>query len=316
LPGGDRAKLWNAASTLLPLYYNLGTTHFDEELLTEAEQYFKQSGEVADQLKRAQKWKNNYVSIDTLHLNAWMGAGFAASKRKDWKAAETYFQHAQTHFPNHATSLNLLIDAKIELGSFTDAEFLVREAKRRFPQVAAWDFLQMNLYLASKQWEKALAQVDKLIQLEPGNESLYTTKASLLEQELSSIPVNKITASQRDKVDRAYQEATQKFPMSEDAWYSYGTFYYNMYAKLTSLLVKTSEDNPTLDRITADARQILIEKGLPAFKRVQQLNPKDINSLIALSNIYQMQDNTTEFKRVSERLKRLQNGETPSSSLY
>jgi tetratricopeptide (TPR) repeat protein len=316
LPQEDRAKFWNMINQMLPDYVDFSFSKIQNEEFFDAEEHLKISRQLLEMGNISDSWSNKEIHLDTLYLNVLIGTGYTHTQLQQWQKAAEVYQKVNQRFPSEKLGWTGYLKTLIALKQFHEAESVLQQAKKRFPSDTELLFTEMNVFLASNQWKKALTQIDQLIQLEPGNESLYTTKASLLEQELSTIPVNKITASQRDKVDRAYQEATQKFPMSEDAWYSYGTFYYNMYANLTSMLAKTSEDDPTLERITADARKILIEKGLPAFKRVQQLNPKDINSLIALSNIYQMQDNTTELKRVSERLNLLKDGKKPNSSLY
>lgn len=316
LGGRDERTLCSAASTLVLDYIDWATEQANESNGTEAEKIYYQSWEVADLLKKMNRWDNKYQSVDTVRMTALIGASYAASQMSNWKTTERYTLLAQSQFPEQSSIWSLLIESKIKLSQHSDAEKLLQEAKRKFPDENGWEFQEMNNYLQSKQWSKALKQVDRLIQLEPTNESLYTTKASLLEQEINGISPDKVTPAQRNRIERAYQEATQKFPQSEDAWYGYGTFFYNYYANLTSLSAQSASENPTLDRLLSEAGKMVIEKSTPAFKRVQQINPKDINSLIALKAIFEIQGNATELKRVSDRLKLIQEGKNPTSSLY
>lgn len=109
-----------------------------------------------------------------------------------------------------------------------------------------------------------------------------------------------------------FMQATTKDAKNADAYYGLGAFYYNVAAKMTTILNKLADDyskegTKKYDAIKAEVFA-LFDKSLPSFKMSESLNPNDKNCLIALKEIYARKgdfDTSNEFKK---RLEVLENG--------
>ncbi|HKK60928.1 MAG TPA: hypothetical protein VJ951_00110, partial [Bacteroidales bacterium] len=103
-----------------------------------------------------------------------------------------------------------------------------------------------------------------------------------------------------------------------EPYYSVGSIYFNEAAVITQQMSELGIEKP--DQIMYDSLKIesekLFEKALPYFKKAESLNPNDINSLIALREIFAR---TNEYEKVQElkvRVEKIQSGEEFTSSYF
>ena len=91
-----------------------------------------------------------------------------------------------------------------------------------------------------------------------------------------------------------YQQALVKDPKSFDANYSIGALWYNKAAAYSVELNAFSNDYSPAGTKKYDAKKAQMDetfiKALPFFQQAEVLNPKDMNTLIALKEIYARQD--------------------------
>ena len=95
-----------------------------------------------------------------------------------------------------------------------------------------------------------------------------------------------------------------KDPQNFDATYSIGALYYNKAASMTSELNKLSNDFSAAGTKKIQCHQIgngrnFFEQGLPFFQKAEELDPNDLNTMIALKEIYARKgkmDKAAEYK--------------------
>jgi hypothetical protein len=114
------------------------------------------------------------------------------------------------------------------------------------------------------------------------------------------------------------KDANAKDAKNVDAIYSVGALYYNRAAVLTQKLNKLADDysKDGLKKYQDMRAQVFeqFEKALPFFKKAENLDPNDTNTLIALKEIFAKKDQLDISKALKERLENVQAGkknETP-----
>jgi len=106
-----------------------------------------------------------------------------------------------------------------------------------------------------------------------------------------------------------HEQAIAKDPANVDAVYSVGALYYNKAAFRTQEMSALPEDFSAagIKRLN-DMRNLIMgffEQALPYFQKAESLAPNDLNTLIALSEIYARKEDelSIEFKRRLEVVK-------------
>ena len=109
-------------------------------------------------------------------------------------------------------------------------------------------------------------------------------------------------------------------PKYVDAYYSVGALYYNRAALLTKQLNTLADDYSKEGLKKYEALKVKIlaefELALPHFQKAESIDANDVNTLIALKEIYARQnklDISTEFK---DRLEKVQAGGKNASSYF
>ena len=106
---------------------------------------------------------------------------------------------------------------------------------------------------------------------------------------------------------------------SMDAYYAMGTLYYNKAALLTQEMNAMAEDFSAagIKKYEAKKKEImeLFDKALPYFQKAEGLDANDVNTLIALKEIYARKEDPlyTEFKT---RLENAQSADKKNKASY
>jgi tetratricopeptide (TPR) repeat protein len=106
-----------------------------------------------------------------------------------------------------------------------------------------------------------------------------------------------------------FKQALEKDPKSFDAVYSQGALYYNKAASMTSKLNELGNDYSSAGTKKYNAIKAEMDgyfkEALPYFLKAEGLNSKDLNTMIALKEIYAREGNlekSGEYKTKIEAL--------------
>jgi hypothetical protein len=114
-----------------------------------------------------------------------------------------------------------------------------------------------------------------------------------------------------------YNKALSKDPAFTDATYSIGALYFNRAAKLTEGLASLEDDYSKEGQRKYDALQTRIadefSSALPFFIEVEKDKPTDLNTLIALKEIYARTNDLALSNEFKTRLEAVQAGESLES---
>lgn len=170
-------------------------------------------------------------------------------------------------------------------------------------------FSEINHYLAAGDLDQLIGKLEMAIEKEPDNMSIYNTLGSVydqLQQKATADGDTEKSAEYFDKALKYYNDVLAKDMTNFDSNYSIGALYYNRAAsyveKLNGLADDISKAGLKKYDETKSEMDAEFNKALPFFLKAEELNGNDVNTLIALSEIYARLNDTE--KATSYRAKR------------
>jgi len=176
------------------------------------------------------------------------------------------------------------------------SEKYLMAGREKYPDDTALLYAEINYLLAKGELETLVSKLEKALTLEPNNISIYITLGQiydkLYQDKLTTDPV--AAEENFNKAMSYYQQALVKDPKSFDATYSIGALWYNKAAGYSVELNAFASDVTPAGNKKWDAKKAQMDetfvKALPFFLQAEVLNPKDMNTLVALKEIYARQD--------------------------
>lgn len=220
--------------------------------------------------------------------------GKSASLAKMDKEALVYYDKLYTKGTENTDVYQSIYDAKMALGDEPAALKILDEGRKKFPNDPSLLFTEINVYLKTGKLTELTDRLKQAINQEPNNVGLYVTLGNVYDNLYGSALKDKNDKAATEYFDQAssfYNQALGKDPKAVDAIYSLGALYYNKAA------LRTQEMNalPDNDFSAAGLKKLevlkneimgLFDQALPFFQKAESLNPNDINTLIALTEIY------------------------------
>ncbi|MEZ4909929.1 MAG: hypothetical protein R2774_03605 [Saprospiraceae bacterium] len=170
---------------------------------------------------------------------------------------------------------------------------ILDQGKKANPEDNSLLFAEINHYLSKGKLDVLTDKLKAAIAAEPDNLSVINTLGNVYDQ----LNQQERTAGNTAKADEYFDlamtyfgQALQKDPNNFDAKYSQGALYYNKAASLTSKLNEVANDfssagTKKFNDIKAEMDG-LFNKALPYFLDAEKLNGTDMNTMIALKEIY------------------------------
>ncbi|MEZ4983746.1 MAG: hypothetical protein R2795_01700 [Saprospiraceae bacterium] len=180
------------------------------------------------------------------------------------------------------------------------------EGRQQFPDDVSLLFAEINHFLRINKLEELISKLENAIQKEPDNISLYTTMGNVYDNLFQKESKEGNEEKGNEYFNKAldfYGQALAKDPNYTDATYSIGALYFNRAANMTQELSKLADDFSKEGQRKYEALQAKVnaefEAALPYFIEVEKKKPTDINTLIALKEIYARKSDyemSNEFK--------------------
>lgn len=240
--------------------------------------------------------------------------GLAALNARKVAEATDYFQKLYDIKYDKPAIYEALYKAKMDSND-SNAYTYLEEGRKRYPDDISLLFAEINHFLRENKLDELIDKIQKAIEKEPDNVSLYSTLGNvydnLYQRDLNA--GNEPAAQGHfDNAMKYYNMAIQKDPSYSDALYSLGALYYNKAAVMTAQLNKLADDysKEGIKKYEALKASIFQEfdKALPYFQKAEALAPNDINTLIALKEIYARKDDLEKSNEFKTRLDNAQNG--------
>jgi tetratricopeptide (TPR) repeat protein len=189
------------------------------------------------------------------------------------------------------------------------------EGRKQFPDDVSLLFAEINHFLRINKLDVLITKLESAIQKEPDNISLYTTMGNVydnLYQTEAGAGNDEKAQEYFDEALNYYNQALEKKPNSSDATYSIGALYFNKAAQMTQELAALNDDYSKEGQRKYDALQTevsgVFDTALPYFIEVEKMKPNDINTLIALKEIYARKSDYTLSNEFKARLETVQGG--------
>ncbi|MCC6459671.1 MAG: hypothetical protein IT260_04350 [Saprospiraceae bacterium] len=209
-----------------------------------------------------------------------------------------------------------LYNCKLEAQDVAGAKKILEEGRKKFPKDSGLLFAEINTYLKEGKLDDLVSRLKQAIEQEPDNTSLYVTLGNVYDNLYQREIQAKNDAKAKENFDFAkqyYEGAVSKDPKNADAAYSLGALYYNKAA------IRTQELNalPQNDFSPAAMKKYeqlngevmaLFDQALPYFQKAESLNPDEMNTLIALSEIFARKDDLEKAGEFKKRLEILKGG--------
>lgn len=174
------------------------------------------------------------------------------------------------------------------------SEQYVMEGRALFPEDYQLLIAETNLNLARGENEKAIANLQKALETDAMNQTIWF-----------ALGTNYETVGNLEGAEQAYMKCIEIDPGYADAYYNLGAMFNNQAAEI----IEKANELP-LDAVKEyDAEKakadVLLEKALPFLEKSDELNPDNLNTLITLKQIYTILNQMDKLKVVNERINSL-----------
>ncbi len=248
--------------------------------------------------------------------------GLAAMQANMMPSAAVYFEKLY----EKSFDKPLVYEAMYKIKSEENPEGAIKylnKGRELYPDDLGLLFTEINHYLRTNQTDVLVEKLQTAIDKEPGNQSLYFTLGNVYDQFYQTA----VKEGNKDKEQEYYEKAMAQYdkaleidPNYSDAVYGKGALHYNKAANLTQELQKLSDDysQEGIKKYEAKKEQVFAEfdKALPFFKKSESMDPNDVNTLIALKEIYARKDDLEMSNEFKKRLEIVQGGGKNESSYF
>ncbi len=249
-------------------------------------------------------------------------AGVAATQGKMLKEALDILNLVYKTGNANADVYQIMYEAKVAMKDTAGAQAILEEGRKKHPDDTALLFAEINVYLAAGKLDELTSRLTEAIKKEPGNAGLYTTLGSVYDHLYQKALEEKNDVAAKNAFDEAmknYEAALKIDPKNVDATYSTGALYYNKAAIVTKRMLEMPEDMSSAglkkyEEMKAEMMG-LFDQALPYFQKAESLNPNDVNTLIALKEIYTRKEDDLALE-IKKRLDKVQAGEKNETSHF
>ncbi len=317
----DAAEALRKAASLL---LNVGDTYYQKQQYKEAYQAFNAVLETQDVME--ERNDKPILSTEEELNNLAFAAGLCAINAEMNDQAKPIFSNL---YESSSFDQPFIYEAMYKLNVDDNQEMAVKylnEGREKFPEDTQLLYAEINHYLRNEQLDKLEGKLKTAIKQDPKNTSLYFTLGYVYD----NLFQNEYEAGNKESSKKYFNQALDLYGQAleiddqfGDALYGSGALYYNKAAALTNELRALEDDLSAegLRKYEAKKNEILklFDKALPYFQRAEVINPNDLNTLIALKEIYAKKGSTEDLKismELKKRMEKIQGGGTNDSSYF
>lgn len=191
---------------------------------------------------------------------------------------------------------------------------LLNEGREKYPDDTALLYAEINHMVAEGQLEDLIVKLEDAVAKDPENVSVYTTLGAVydnLATQSATDGADEKAQGYFDKSQEWFEKALAKDDDNFDALYSLGALFYNKAATYTDPLNELANDfsaegNKKYDALKAKMDN-LFDTAFPYFQKAEALNPNDLNTLLAIKEIYARKGDLEKSNEYKARLEALNN---------
>lgn len=276
--------------------YNAGIANFKAGKYTEAYPDFVKSLEMNTLVGEV----NGKATIDTAAITM---AAYSAHNGKDYDNAIKHYENLLFDIElDDVKMYSSLSQIYMSNGNPEKSKEVIEKGKERYPETNEFVIAEVNQLLKEGKSTEAIGKMKEAVALYPDNASLLFALGAANE----GITDENGKKTMITQAAEYYQKAIDLDPEYFDAYYNLGALYFNDAVEL----IKVAADLPINKQKEYDAMlaesKALFTKALPSFETAFQLNNEDLNTVIALKEIYANMGNmekSGEFKALFDKMK-------------
>lgn len=250
-------------------------------------------------------------------------AGLSAILLKKFDVAEPMFLELYNAKYSDASLYDGLYKIYEAKGDMKTAGKYLAEGRAAFPEETSLLFTEINYYLTEGRLGELTGKLDEAIKKEPDNTSLYATLGQVFEQLYTQATEEGNEAAAKDYFNKAkakYEEGLTKDPEAARLIYSLGAMIYNRGAAMSQQLVEldsdyTKEGQKKYEALKAEV-DAEFDKALPYFQKAEMTEPGDLNTLIALKEMYARKSEYEVSNEFKTRIETIQEGGKVEKSYF
>ena len=205
-----------------------------------------------------------------------------------------------------------LYKVKTDEGKTDEALSILAQGRKKFPNETLMLFTEINYYLKIGKLDVLIDKLKEGISKEPKNATLYFTLGNVYDNlsQKETDPAKK--AELEANANQWYDKTLEIDPKNADAAYSKGAIFYNKAAKISQDMKALESDfSKAAQKKYEDLEKSMIavfDQSLPFFQKAEAMNPNDMNTLIALKEIYAKKNDLNLSKEFKARIETVQGG--------
>ncbi len=182
----------------------------------------------------------------------------------------------------------------------------------KYPEDQEILFAKINYYIQKEDYVQLTGMLEKAIQNSPDNPSVYSALGNvymnLFQDEYTANGDSEKANGYYAKSNEYYESALKLDDNMFDVIYSIGSLRYNKAVEISKAMADLPlSENKKFDMLKSQSEG-LFNEALPYFKKAEAINPNDINTLIALKEIFARNNDFEKSGEFKKRLETAQGG--------
>lgn len=251
-------------------------------------------------------------------------AALSAVLNEDYESAEPLFVSLYEAEYDDVGLYDGLYKVYSGKGDMDTASKYLSEGREKYPDETQLLFTEINYYLAEGRLDELTSKLQEAIDAEPNNVSLYSTLGSVYEQLYKKATeeedMEKDPEEYFEMAKSNYEKGLEVEPENAQLIYSLGALYFNRAANMTNQLVELGNDLSKEGQAKYEEMEGKINEqfdlAFPYFQKAEKTDPSNLNTLIALKEIFARRDDYDASNEMKERIAQLEAGETIEESYF
>lgn len=276
--GEYKIDITKNTSMLAESYYNLAVVNYNLKDFKTAALKFEKAFEVNQSI--------GYIDTTSMY-----NAAVSASIGGENGMAKDYYQQLLAMKYYRPDIYSSLAEVYKSEGDTAFALKTIQKGREMFPEDFNLLIAETNIYLSTSEKEKAMADLEKALQIDASNPSIFFAVGTIYDQ-----------MGDFEKAESAYKQALLLNPEYFEANYNIGALYVNEAAdiqdKANDLPLEAVKEYE-VEKAKADD---LLKESIPYLEKALELNPEDVNAMVSLKEIYTRLGMTEKLQKINEML--------------
>lgn len=240
---------------------------------------------------------------------------YCASASGNKEEASRLFKELYDAGTEEASVYAQYFDMLYQTGKKEEAWAVFDKGQAKFPASTEIMFAGINAKIAEQDYDALKKLLAKAIEAEPNNPSIYSALGNvymnLFNSEYSKNKDSEVAKGYFDESLKYFNQAVNLDPKQFDAIYSIGSLYFNKAVELIKIAngLPMDKEGQKKYKLYMDEASGLMSTALPYFQKTEAMQPSDINTLIALSEIYARMNEAEKSREFKARLEKAKAGQ-------